>query len=95
MPSTFPYPELHISLSRGRRKRWQQFSLVRKPKSKKRDLREQTEELSYALILKIHKTQVSEYGRLRNLKFKPFQVSIIKVKLGRHLKVHKSGRSLE
>ena len=28
------------------------------------------------MILKIHKTQVSEQGRLRNLKFKSFQVSI-------------------
>ena len=55
--------------------------MVRNSKSKKRDPREQTEELSYALILKIHKTQVSEYGRLRNLKFKPFQVSIIKISM--------------
>ena len=36
--------------------------------------------------MKIHKTQVSEFGSLRNLKFKPFQVSIIKDKRGRHLK---------
>ena len=55
--------------------------MVRNSKSKKGDPREQAEELSYALILKIHKTQVSEYGRLRNLKFKPFQVSIIKISM--------------
>ena len=33
------------------------------------------------MILKTHKTQVSEYRRLRNLKFKPFQVSIIKISM--------------
>jgi len=43
----FPYPELHINLSRDRRKRRQHFALVRNPKSKKRDPREQTEELGY------------------------------------------------
>ena len=48
MPSTFSLPWApHKSLSRGRRKRRQQFAMVRKPKSKKRDLREQTEELGY------------------------------------------------
>ena len=56
--------------------------MVRNPNRKKRrDLREQIEELGYLLILKIHKTQVSKQGRLRNLKFKPFQVSIIKVSM--------------
>ena len=49
-------------------------------KSKKRDMREQTGVRLY-LILKIHKTQVSEEGRLRNLKFKSFQDSTIKVSL--------------
>ena len=33
------------------------------------------------MILKIYKAQVSKQWRLRNLKFKPFQVSIIKISM--------------
>jgi len=48
MPLTLSYLELHISLSRGRRKHKAVIALVRNPKSKKRDPREQAEELGYA-----------------------------------------------
>ena len=51
----FPNPELHISLSRGRWKRKQQFALVRNSKSKMRDPREQTEELGYVWFRKFTK----------------------------------------
>ena len=65
-------------------------------KKQKERSREQTEELGLCLVLKTHKTQVSEQGRLRNLKFKPFQVSIIKISMVDTLKkVHKSGRNLK
>ena len=59
-----PYHELHISLFRGRIKRRQHFALVRNPKSKKRDLREQTEELGYVWFWKFIKPKFLSKGDL-------------------------------
>jgi len=58
----FPDPKLHISLFRGRWKRRQHFTLVRNSKSKKRDLREQTEELSYVWFWKFIKPKYLSKG---------------------------------
>ena len=58
----FPDPKLHISHFRGRWKRRQHFTLVRNSKSKKRDLREQTEELSYVWFWKFIKPKYLSKG---------------------------------
>ena len=68
----FPDPELHISLFRGRWKRRQHFFLGEEFKRQKERFERTNWGARLCLISKIHKTQVSKHGRLRNLKFKPF-----------------------
>ena len=77
-----PYPELHIKafLEVGEKKGVTIFLGEETKKQKERSERTNWG-ARLCLILKIHKTQVSEQGRLRNLKFKSFQILITMISM--------------
>jgi hypothetical protein len=94
MPFSFSYPDLHKSLIGGRWKRRHHIALVRN--SNNTEWYERTIwGAKLYLILKVNKTQDYKQGRLRDLKFKPFQASIIIISLVDTHKVHRYRKSLQ